>query len=992
MSLLDTLWRRRRRASTASAGFRPAPIEVPRILSFGVSHRVPDVSPPPIEPTPPVAEPIPRWRYRALAAGMVGIAVLVEVRTSWLQARFLSDYAHRVRYNIAPGASNEIVFPGEGPSNERRGYVEIPRFRSRLEAAGYDVAEQARFSSEMIWLAQQGVTPPFRLPPRSGLVLRNAAGGTLYAPLANVPVFPDPEAVPDLVSRTLLFIENRELGDPAEITSNPAVEWDRTMRASLLYIGRRAGLPLPYEGGSTLATQIEKYRYSAGGRTTSAGDKLRQIAAASLRAYREGPDTRSERQQIILEYLNTMPLSAAPGWGEVQGLGEGLRAWFGMDLDGVNAALASPDNPDRSRLYKHVLALICAVRAPTEYLVRDRRALEGRADLYTRLMRDAGLLSPELARRVEAHGLEFLDAAGVRNTRVDWTRRKAVNRVRTEVADRLGVKTLHDLDRLHLEVDTTIDAGIEDAAADLLASLRDPATVRRLGLAGERMLSRGQPESVLYSFLLFERSDRGNLLRAQVDSLEQPFDLNDGMKLELGSTAKLRTLAHYLEIVATLHQEWSQPAGRAVLLTRPVPPSDAITRWAVRVLSTNTGLSRRAFLERSLERPYSASPGEVFQTGGGAHVFDNFDPEDDGRILSVREATRRSVNLVFVRLMRDIVAYHAARLPYDARSVLWDAGHPQRKRLLKEIAEEEALAHLSRAFREARDGTTSGRSALETWVRAQVAAEPGITWDTLLARSVEVRREATEWLFSDRKRNAQDRRLQTRIERDAFRRMTPEWRRLGFPFERLVPSLATALGSSGDRPAALADLMGIIVNDGVQRPVVRVGTLRFASGTPYHTVFTPRRPPARPAMDPEVAAVLRSALREVVEQGTARRVAGAFTTPSGVPVPCGGKTGSGDNRFETVGANGAVLRSRAVNRTATFVFYVGDRYFGVLTAFVPGSQADRYRFTSALPVAVLRHLAPALNKGLADPVELTAPTVRTAGLRVPGEAAAVTRH
>lgn len=46
--------------------------------------------------------------------------------------------------------------------------------------------------------------------------------------------------------------------------------------------------------------------------------------------------------------------------------------------------------------------------------------------------------------------------------------------------------------------------------------------------------------------------------------------------------------------------------------------------------------------------------------------------------------------------------------------------------------------------------------------------------------------------------------------------------------------------------------------------------------------------------------------------------------------------------------------SLARNRTATFVFYIGDDHFGTLTAYVPGSQSDKFRFTSALPVQVLK--------------------------------------
>jgi hypothetical protein len=55
-----------------------------------------------------------------------------------------------------------------------------------------------------------------------------------------------------------------------------------------------------------------------------------------------------------------------------------------------------------------------------------------------------------------------------------------------------------------------------------------------------------------------------------------------------------------------------------------------------------------------------------------------------------------------------------------------------------------------------------------------------------------------------------------------------------------------------------------------------------------------------------------------------------------------------------------VLSSRAINRTATFVFYLGPRHFGTLTAFVPGRAAENFRFTSALPVQVLKGMAPIL--------------------------------
>ena len=48
------------------------------------------------------------------------------------------------------------------------------------------------------------------------------------------------------------------------------------------------------------------------------------MASASLRAYLMGPDTLQTQREIVLAYLNSMPLAAKRDWGEVHGLGDGL--------------------------------------------------------------------------------------------------------------------------------------------------------------------------------------------------------------------------------------------------------------------------------------------------------------------------------------------------------------------------------------------------------------------------------------------------------------------------------------------------------------------------------------------------------------------------------------------------------------------------------------------------------------------------------------------
>src|SRR5690606_1399513 len=107
-------------------------------------------------------------------------------------------------------------------------------------------------------------------------------------------------------------------------------------------------------------------------------------------------------------------------------------------------------------------------------------------------------------------------------------------------------------------------------------------------------------------------------LRVQTDNHDQPFDINDGARLDLGSTAKLRTLVSYLEIIAELHRRWAD-ASAAELAAIEVADGDTLGRWAKSYLSQNGDRSLPAMLDAAMARRYSASPAESFFTGGGVH-------------------------------------------------------------------------------------------------------------------------------------------------------------------------------------------------------------------------------------------------------------------------------------------------------------------------------------------------------------------------------------
>jgi membrane peptidoglycan carboxypeptidase len=956
-----------------------------------------------------------------------------EARTSALQSRLLSRYAAKLTYRVEPGPSDAIAFPRGGPFDEQRGYSRIPQFQSRLEARGYRVVEQARQSPEFVKLMTWGVTPPYRESTVAGLVIRDSRGVLLYDMRPRHGFYPSVAEVPPLIVDTLLFLENRELARPSDPRTNPAVDWPRLAKATTLYVGSKLGLADHVEGGSTLATQLEKYRHSPEGRTDSPAEKLRQMAAASLKAYQDGPDTRGQRRRIVVDYLNSMPLSGVPGLGEVSGLGEGLRAWFGMDLEEVTRALRSPEaTMAKAHAFKHVLALLYAVRAPSYYLLENRNALEQRTAAYASLLAGVGVIDLDLYRMVERVRLRF--SPRLPPVTPSFIGRKAANNVREELRQFLGVNGFYQLDRTDATADTTVDSAFQDGAIRLFRALEDPVFVKAQGLRSERMLAQGDPGRVIYSLSLFERLPDGNVLRVVADNLDRPFDMNEGMKLELGSTAKLRTLAHYLEVVTELHRTVSalDPKARSRLAAEA---RDPLTRWVAEMLQRKPGLDVDGFLQQALDRKYSASPHEAFFTGGGIHAFGNFEPRTEDTLnLSVRDALVRSTNLVYIRLMRDLVRYHEARLPYDARAILTDPDNPERLRMLTESADEEARQVLGRAYRAYHNldpdaavarllgrraasprelaklfyawypdadpdalgrwlsyhrsatspeeverlaraysnprltlpdfGYLLGRHPLEIWCAGELVRAPTLSWEEILARSEGVRRLSAAWLFKTRNRLAQDVRLRIRFERDAFARMTPYWRRLGFPFERLVPSYATAIGTSSDRPAALAELVGVVLNDGVRRPARVLQRLTLADQTPYHTVLEPKHTDGEQVLPVPVARALRGAIAEVVERGTAQRLRGVFAGPEGNRVPVGAKTGSGDNRFETFARGGGVISSRAVSRTGTVVFYIGDRYFGALTASVSGRAAGSYQFTRALPVVVLRLLAPEINTRL----------------------------
>ena len=990
------------------------------------------------------------WLLLAALVVLASVAVH-EYQASTLQARYLSRLARTLTFHVEPGPSKAIAYPGPGPYDQRLGYAQLSHFIDKLRGQGYEVTAQARMSPKMLELRDRGLFPAYREKDETGLDLAECHGQTLYAQRFPQRVYDRFEDVPPLVVDSLLFIENRELLDADHAKRNPAIEWDRFSRAALDQARHLVDDSHRAPGGSTLATQIEKYRHSPEGRTDSGKEKLRQMASASVRAYLDGEDTRGARRQIVLSYLNTVPLSAQPGFGEVNGVGDGLWAWYARDFADVTRLLREPLAtramgmparralafkeallPQQALAYKQVLSLMIAQRRPSHYLVQGEVDLNALTNSYLRVMADAGVIPAAL--RDAALPIELkLRTQAPQEVQGSFIDRKAATAVRGKLASVLDITRSYDLDRLDLRATTTLDGQVQRTATELLRSLRDPDAAKAAGLYGFRLLNEGDDTSkIVFSFTLFERSNGANLLRVQTDNVDQPFDLNEGARLDLGSTAKFRTLVTYLELIAELHAKWSTLSPEA-LSAEQVHPKDQLARWAREYLLHSPDKSLKAMLDAAMERTYSGSPGEIFFTGGGAHHFENFERQEDHQMFTVREAIKHSVNLSFIRIMRDVVYHVMSKSAKANQALLEDADDPARKEYLSRFADQEGREFLSRFYRkyqgkkasEAEDlllqqhkhttarlaaaffelepqadaqdlgeflarrlgtekepddkalqglyakygperwsladrGYLAGVHPLELWTVGYLRHHPDAGLAEVIAKSREQRQDVYTWLFKTRHKGAQDTRIRNLIEQEAFAEILQRWRRLGYPFETLTPSYATALGASGDRPAALAELMGIIVNHGVRLPVVRVPTLQFGVGTPYETQLKVQAAKGERLLPAEVADTVRDALAGVVEGGTANRLKGSFVRADGTPVQVGGKTGTGDHRFDVFGKGGQLVSSRVVSRTGTFVFYIGDRYFGTMMAYVHEPYAAHYKFTSAMPAQLLKALVPAL--------------------------------
>eukprot|EP01031_Cornospumella_fuschlensis_P052214 gene52214-63822_t len=93
------------------------------------------------------------------------------------------------------------------------------------------------------------------------------------------------------------------------------------------------------------------------------------------------------RRQIVVDYLNTVPLSAKPGYGEVNGIGDGMGVRNSRDFNEINRLLSGKmDQPGSALAFKEALSLLIAQRRPSYYLGAGDADLEVAAQALDQLL------------------------------------------------------------------------------------------------------------------------------------------------------------------------------------------------------------------------------------------------------------------------------------------------------------------------------------------------------------------------------------------------------------------------------------------------------------------------------------------------------------------------------------------------------------------------------------------------------------------------------
>jgi hypothetical protein len=974
----------------------------------------------------------------SILAGLVAAAMLLllmaeEVRYG-IGFRYLANQVDKVaQLQLKPGQPSAWTIPiPESPRWQRDGLTYYQQLFSVLNEANFtiDTDKHLALTPQARKLLDMGIVPfdHYQGEALSGLQIKDRDQTIVYQ--FEYPFqFESFDNIPRFLLKALLVWENDKLRhlilpeenqDNNRIQLNYLIEGPRIIKSLAEYAQYKLTGKGEYSGGSTLMTTLEKINNTPGGRTQSVNDKLKQMIGAGLHLY--GDDAEQVAKKALVDFLNTVPMAGGPKEyvGALYGFGASYYAWFGQTLEQLQLQLQSKDQVLRAQAFKNICALIVSIRRPSQ-LNYDKSQVNQQANLLLKRLKQKELLDSVLYRKARAlmpawepnaRPATVMDYARHRESfsaRNEYTRlfRKAVEK--KSGANQAKLINLQSIDAMPVTIEMTTDARLEGEIRQVLDEMYTEVAQQspfvqsyQKGLLNE--LSLEQLQKIEYGVMVLEIDEhRQWRILANTDTQsDKVYNPATQGRFQWGSTAKLRVLVNYLAIIhnEALKLQADMKALNFERLQHYKHSSVVIKSLLARFLEKNPRADMKTILNWAMSRRISADPKQKFLTGESWHQFHNYQTSDDKKNPDLWQMTTESINLSFVRLMRDVVNYYIDELGYDKKQILTD-----KKNRVRQIIIAEAIAREEQLYRDglqyfigqikntlAKNETLSQKQLLtrarlvvqqiadsedkqaqqyhplvslfkrityyeKAWLLARLTDQMMVGKRTTREAEELIIKQTSAWFKTSRSwiKNT----LYTYMEREAFtKKITPAWKKLGYPFE-VSPSYAVVLGSSGDTPMALLELAGTLLNDGIrEKNISAVERIILSPDTIFETPFRVQHTQER-AIPAEVARIAKKAMSGVLNKGTAifasRHPLMHYVETSGA------KTGTGDNRYY----------DRAVNRSAAVVSILdkGDnlsKYAICITMSVTEGDIDQYRFTSKIPVRILSRIADHLTPVIAN--------------------------
>jgi len=273
-----------------------------------------------------------------IALGILTVIVTLirdEMHTSKLQAEWLSAYGKQMTYMLQPGPNPELHYPPSGPYNQRLGYSYLPFFIKSLQTDDYAVQAQMRTSKTWQYFEDRGLYPIYHAKTVAGLTLYDREGQRIYASAYPDRVFTDFHIIPPLLTDTLLYIE---IASCLRTALSPATRSLNGIVFSTPFLDRwRANLCPASTQAAAVHSQhrLKNFAIHPAAKQITRSIKCAKSLPHPCAFISTAKIPVRQGKKIVLDYLNSTPLSARPGFGEINGIGTG----YGPGSGSISAML-----------------------------------------------------------------------------------------------------------------------------------------------------------------------------------------------------------------------------------------------------------------------------------------------------------------------------------------------------------------------------------------------------------------------------------------------------------------------------------------------------------------------------------------------------------------------------------------------------------------------------------------------------------------------------